>query len=477
MAEQILDGRRARLWGRARLGLFLGFLLLCFLGGGGSRGDIASLLYLRPAAILCLAAILIVPGPIDWAAIKVPLLLLGALLIWMLIQLVPLPPAWWTSLPGRAIIAEGAAAIGVDQPWRPISLAPALTLNSIAAMAVPFAALIGFAALDEDGRRLLLPVLIGAVFVSALFGIAQIGGGADSPFYLYRVTNNDAAVGLFSNRNHQAALLALTFPMLALWAVQPGKDLGARRARKAIATILAIFLIPMILVTGSRAGLLLGVVAIAWAGFQYLKDWRTQRGEKGIGWRLPLAALAALVAVAGLFLMLAFSRASAVQRLLGDGEIDLRLKVFPVLTRMAGDLHLVGSGFGSFDPVYRIYEPDRMLSPSYLNQAHNDLLELAITGGVPALIILGLFMLWWVRASWRAVRAWRSPSKGLAFARLGSFMILLLLLWSLVDYPLRVPIMSAIFAIACGWLCGAGRDARNAAGQRPLRVAETPSIG
>lgn len=456
MTGQVSDGQVPHWAARARLGLFVAFMFLCFLGGGGARADIASLLYLRPAAILCLAAILIIPGRIDWAAIRVPLLLLGAFALWMLIQLVPLPPAFWTSLPGRQVVAEGATLLGMDQPWRPISLAPALTLNSLAATSIPVVALIGFAALDEEGRRLLLPLLIGAALVSALFGIAQIAGGADSPFYLYRITNDDAAVGLFSNRNHQAALLALTFPMLALWAIQPGKDAGARRARMMIAGAFGIFLIPMILVTGSRAGLLLGALAAAWACFQYLKDLRVQRGEKGIGWRLPLTALCVLVAVAGLFLAVAFSRAQAVQRLLSGGEVDLRLKVFPTLTRMAGDLYPVGSGLGSFDPVYRIYEPSQLLTPNYLNQAHNDLLELTITGGVPALIILCLFVLWWFLKTVRALRGWSVPSRRLAFARLGSFMIILLLLWSLVDYPLRVPTMSALLAIACGWLGSIG---------------------
>ncbi len=464
MRGQVSDGRGPPWAGRARLGLFLAFLLLCFLGGGGSRADIMSLLYLRSAAILCLGAILIIPGRIDWATIRVPLLLLGALAIWMLIQLVPLPPSLWTSLPGRQVVAEGAAVLGMDPPWRPISMAPALTLNSLAATSIPFAALIGFADLDEEGRRLLLPMLIGAALVSALFGIAQIAGGSDSPFYLYRVTNNDAAVGLFSNRNHQAALLAVTFPMLALWAVQIGKNAGARRTRMLIAITFAIFLIPMILVTGSRAGLLLGALAAAWSCFQYLKDMRTQRGEKGIGWRLPLAALAVLVTVAGLFIAVAFSRAQAVQRLLGASETDLRVQVFPVLTRMAGEHYPLGSGFGSFDPVYRIYEPSELLTPRYLNQAHNDLLELTITGGVPALIILLLFSLWWVVRSRRARRAWSAPARSFGFARLGSFMIFVLLLWSLVDYPLRVPIMSALLAIACGWLGSAGSEARRREG-------------
>jgi hypothetical protein len=465
MTEAVFDGAASRRGARARLAAYLAFLLLCFLGGGGSRGDIVSLLYLRPAAILCLAAILIVPGRIDWGIIRIPLLLLGALTLWILVQLVPLPPSLWTNLPGREVIVQGAAALGMDQPWRPISLTPGLTLNSLAATAVPFTALIGFAALDDDGRRLLLPVLICAALVSALFGIAQISGGSGSPFYFYSVTNDDAAVGLFSNRNHQAAFLALTFPMLALWAAQAGADPAARRARVAIAGSFAIFLIPMILVTGSRAGLLAGAGAAGWACFQYLMDLRGRRGGGGIGWKLPLASLTVLVGVAGLFSFVAFSRAQALQRLLAEGNGDLRLQVFPVLVQMAKDFCLVGSGFGSFDPVYRIYEPAQQLSPAYLNQAHDDLMELIITGGLPALILLLLFLAWWLRASIRAFRSWRTRSSSAAVARLGSLIIFLLMAWSLVDYPLRVPTMSAILAIACGWLGAIRTEA-----DQPLRL-------
>ena len=51
MTTRHISDERGLRWGaRARLGLFLAFMLLCFLGGGGSRADIVSLLYLRPAA-------------------------------------------------------------------------------------------------------------------------------------------------------------------------------------------------------------------------------------------------------------------------------------------------------------------------------------------------------------------------------------------------------------------------------------------
>ena len=53
---------------------------------------------------------------------RVPLILLGALAALMAIQLIPLPPGIWTALPGRERYLEAAAAIGIPQPWRPISL-------------------------------------------------------------------------------------------------------------------------------------------------------------------------------------------------------------------------------------------------------------------------------------------------------------------------------------------------------------------
>jgi O-antigen ligase len=213
----------------------------------------------------------------------------------------------------------------------------------------------------------------------------------------------------------------------------------------------------MMLVTGSRAGLLLGGAAAAWAAFQHIKDRRVQRGQRGTGWKLPVTALSVLLAVGGVFTYVSFSRAQALQRVLNEADFELRLQVFPVLLRMARDMFPFGSGFGTFDPVYRIYEPYGMLSPRYLNQAHNDLLELAITGGLPALLLLLIFMAWWAFASVRAFRAWNRPSRTSAFARLGSAMVLLLCAWSLVDYPLRVPILAAVLAIACGWLGGVRR--------------------
>ena len=80
---------------------------------------------------------------------------------------------------------------------------------------------------------------------------------------------------------------------------------------------------------------------------------------------------------------------------------------------------------------------------------------------MPGLILLGLFLLWFAWTALSVFRTWRQQSRTIAFGRLGAVMILLLLLASLVDYPLRVPIISMLFAIACGWLGGARAKLRS----------------
>lgn len=451
-----------------RFMIFVGFVLICFLGGGGSRPDIQSLLYLRPAAILCLTAIVLLPAPIEWRAIRVPLALLGLFALLMAAQLIPLPPGLWTQLPGRAPLIEAAAIAGIPQPWRPLSIAPDLTLNSLVALIIPLTALVGFAALRDQYRYWLILILIVAALAGALLGMAQLTGGPDSPFYLYRITNGDSAVGFMSNRNHQAFLLAATYPMLAIWAASPRPDARAAHFRATAAVALGIFLVPLLLVTGSRGGLLLGLGGAALACLLFFREQRALRGPGGVGPRWAGIAILGVGAALVLFAAVAMSRAEAVNRLLAkDIASDSRVANLPVFTRMARDFFPAGAGSGTFDPLYRIYEPHEALSPNYLNQAHNDLADLAITGGLPALVLLAAFLAWWAARSIRVMVRPGSSWPGTAAGRLGAAVILLFMTASLIDYPLRTPALAMVFAIACGWLSSARSAATTTAKADP----------
>lgn len=440
-------------------GIFIGFIVLCFLGGGASRGDVLSLVYLRPAAVLAIAALLVLPVERDWRTYRSLIVMLAAFAVLIAIQLVPLPPELWLQLPGRAAIEPAASAAGLDQPWRPISLTPERTLQSLLTLLFPFAALVGMATLGRDhGRRLLL-FLIAAILVSAVLGIVQLTAGESSPFHFYSITHRGAAVGVFANRNHQAALLAICIPMLRVWTLLPSRDNQYRRTRQGLAIVCFLFLVAMILVTGSRAGLGLGLAGTVAA---WLIAPIKLPGAKSLS---PLTKLA-LVAVPLLtaFGVYALGRATAIQRLMQDDalETEARFQLLPVMIDVLRTYFPVGTGFGAFDPAFRAAEPDQVLDPQFLNHAHNEVVELAITGGVPALLLLLAFLVWYARST---VHVFRRPSKdspSRLFGRLGAAMVLILFLASIVDYPLRTPLLAVIFTIGCCWMAQARRE-RNVA--------------
>lgn len=474
----------ASTWERVRLGILFAFLILVFLGGGASRSDVLSLLYLRPAAVLCAMFLLLTPGRLDLDRVRVPLLFLAALALLIIVQLIPLPPDLWIHLPGHRRFAEAAVAAGLDQPWRPLSISPYLSLNSLVSLVVPAAVLIGIASVTTHGfHRLLLIFLLSAAVGSAILGIAQISGGRSSVLYLYRVTNEGLPVGFFANRNHQAALIACAFPMLAAWACLRRKEPKSALARRWLAGLIGAFLIPLIVVTGSRSGVVLAALGLLSA---LLIFWVSRTARPAVASaRNAVVELAPWILGFGFLLMsVLLSRAPAIQRFLSSSVTDdRRIQDLDLFVKMAKDFLPLGAGFGTFDPLFRVYEPYEHLRLQYLNHAHNDLMELVITAGVfgPALLIG--FVLWWLRRSLDILRRERR-GEGVELRITGSAIILILLVASIFDYPLRTPIMMVVLAIAATWLDAgthgqgvkAGRNPSNAL-RRPVEALSTRPSG
>lgn len=436
---------------------FLVLVVATALGGGSSKTFITSLLYVRPVAILCLGTLLILPVHRDWQVLRWPAMLLAMFALWMCVQLIPLPPVLWSILPGRAPFLEASTAIGMPQPWRPLTLSIDLTLASLFALAPAAAVLLAYAGFTPEERARTVPTVLAIVVASALVALVQVAGGENSAAYLYNPTSRDLPVGLLANRNHQAALLATGLPVLALWL--RGRALRmqySRRGRQAervsllysLGGVTAVLFVLIALVSGSRAGLILctgGLIASAllFGGSIRALSARTR-------WTIIGGSLGALVIV--LLLATAFGRALVLDRLDTTGiSSDQRFRAFPVLVELIRTYLPFGSGLGTFDPVFRMFEPDADLDRGFFNNAHNDLIELIITGGLPALALLAGFAAWLIARLVAAIRSRRAIDEVAVRGWIGLAVIALLLAASLFDYPLRTPLLSMVFAIACCW--------------------------
>jgi O-antigen ligase len=213
----------------------------------------------------------------------------------------------------------------------------------------------------------------------------------------------------------------------------------------------SLLMLVSLLVNGSRAGLLIGALALAlglalYASLLYL-DVREAR-EEGPAKLARYIAIGAVVVGVALALTLMFAQAPSIERLLTSSTTDeLRARIFPQVAAMAQQHWLAGTGFGSFEYAYKMYETSDTLSDVYVNNAHNDWMQWVIEGGLPAILIAIAGTLWLLRM---AVAHLHNRESNPARFRLvcAAFAVLaLLMLASALDYPLRVPSMMLYFVL------------------------------
>jgi O-antigen ligase len=422
-------------------------VLAMLFGAGGTQGWSDAVVQLAALPLLAWALFRLTPSQLDrggqWAIV-----LLCAILALPLLQLIPLPPSLWSDLPGRREFASAYEAAGMALPWLPISLDPSATKLGLLSLLPATAIFLAMLSLEQRSRRILIALIFIVVFASVVLDLQQTWDGPNSPLRFYASTERFRAVGFFANSNHNAAFLYCAIPFAIAWAI--GLVLDHRRNRAVGLALLALLTLTIIFglaTTQSRAGLALLFVA-GLSGL--LLAWRHDRGQSGR--RLLRFAIGANIVA--LILAFQFGFVALMQRVEGQGIGDIRWPVARITSQAAIANLPFGSGFGTFVPVYDKFAPRTLLAGTYVNQAHNDWLDLWLTGGVPALILLLGFLAWLGVATFRL---WGSAQPGapvldLALAQAASIVIVLLLLHSVVDYPLRTPTLSVLFAMACAFL-------------------------
>lgn len=436
------------------------FLTFLFATGGASRVDVQSLVILRPVSVMVCALALMTLRPEYLAERNWLFGSFAAVFVLSLLHVFPLPTALWQSLAGRQDLVDVEKLAGLSDIWRPLTLAPMNGWHALLSLFVPLAVLLLGIQLNRDDLYRLLPLLIALTGISGLLGLLQAIGDPQSTLYFYRITNNGSAVGLFANRNHAATLLACLFPMLAVFASTAKGAADEVRFRQLLAAAIAIVLVPLILVTGSRSGLVTAVIGIIGAGLLYRRPTDVRTVRKGTPDRIAAVPVLGGLAIISLgFLTFFFSRAEAIERLFAEasGE-DSRTDFWIVSLDLFWKYFPWGSGSGSFVEAFQILEPSYLLDATYLNRAHNDWVEIAVTFGLPGVIGLTLASAAFL---WRSFKLWRNADANrryVAFGRLASVCMAIIAIASVSDYPLRTPTMMGVFAIFALWFTESGRE-------------------
>lgn len=390
------------------------------------------------------------------------------------IQLIPLPYSVWTALPGRELAKASVDLIG-EQPWGAISVTPTRTLDALLMLLCAFAAYVVGSQLDAAARTTLLNIILGVMIVSALLAIAQYASGDRSPLYFYAITNRDAGVGFFSNANHLANFMSGGIVLVGWWIAQRASDRSPSTGELFTAGLVILLFLAAIFTTTSRAGTVFALIALAFAAtFLPLQ-------RMGISPRLAIGGGLSVLAAGGTVVALLLTGVIGQGAFSFTGGESQRIDLVPELLRIARDFLPFGTGVGSFDAIYRSYETREGLQFAYLNQAHNEYLQILIEFGALGLIALVAGLGWYARRTWQAFRSPPESRTANRQQRAAAMAMLFVVLHSGGDYPLRTDAFAIYFALLCAMLTpplGTSRQRTYGIGRASgPRVAEaTPGV-
>jgi len=342
-----------------------------------------------------------------------PFLLSASLVLWVLLQIVPMPGGLADALSPHGLELlrrfSGAADAGGT---RTLSLSPHDTLIGVlrlgSALSVFFAAFV-LVRSRKDLLRVVVPA-VSAGAVLALLGLLKsavvLARGEPSFAFLFPLGGTGArASGPFINPNQFAGYLEILFPMsvaLLAWFVstrrREDESLRAMIGRfSGPGALVALLGMSVLLIAGgiltslSRTGILSFLVSCALLALLLAR-------KLGMKWR-ALASGGALVLAFFVYLGVepVLDRYSL---LMEDRDID-RLKAWEMGAEIAGDFPLTGTGLGTFRRVAPAYQTGELQGGYF--QAHNDYVNMASdVGALGLLLILGILGTW-IAATWRGL--------------------------------------------------------------------------
>ncbi|HKC66506.1 MAG TPA: O-antigen ligase family protein, partial [Pyrinomonadaceae bacterium] len=330
--------------------------------------------------------------------------------------------------------------------------------------------------------RALLFTLIAVGLASALFGILRQTTQHAHGFLLSSLSPN-SGYAQFINRNHFAYLAEMTLGLTLGLIIYK----GVRREHALIYLALVLPIWTALVLCNSRGGVFSMLAQILFLAllFNFKGSKRERRTEemedRGRFWRISHAAifrpliilcLIATVFIGALWLggealtsrLETVSSEIAHERSAGDEGVGRR-DIWRATWRMIKDHPIVGVGFNGYWAAIPQYHDAS--GESIPQQAHNDYLELAASGGIIGVLLVAWFLVLLIKGISRSFQAVDATSSAVSRAAVaGLFGVAV---HSLVDFGLHVTINALVFTSLIVIAVSASRIAQErATGSLPL---------
>lgn len=412
----------------------------CLLGGGGVAYGLSNLVVqLIAFAVLGLNGDLVGRFITQGSRPLVALVILTLAL--PLLQLVPLPPAFWMGLPGRDLVTEAIKAVG-EPGWRPLTVNTSRTFVAFIGLVAPLAVLVVGMFVSAEVRQRIAFTFVLAGVASVLLGVVQVMGSNQEGLLYPENPLPGVLFGFFANRNSEAIFLVGCL-LLLIGCFAPQRALSPRWIAK---FAVAILIVTGVILTQSRSGIaLLALPAALFLLKAYAHRGRSKVGSGGLPRPVQFGVIAAAMAALSLGAVAAVpgSRLEAVMaRFEQDGE--RRPEIWEDARFSAERFWPAGAGMGTFDEVFQVDESLEHISARRAGRAHNEVLELAIEAGPIALLLVAAWTIWVLQAGWSALRDEHRRWPALA----GIGVLLAAALQSLLEFPLRNQTMLCLAAFA-----------------------------
>ena len=286
--------------------------------------------------------------------------------------------------------------------------------------------------------RSLAGIVCGYGLVLASFSLLQGIAPNGKLYWIWPLEQGGLIYGPYVNHNHYAGLMEMLVPFPLVLAMSRHTEGNRKLVVAGIAALMA----GTIFLSGSRGGMLAFVAEVIVLAMLLRKrgDWKQQ------------VALGVFLAVVIGFLFwiggnelthrMASIQTEARQELTGG----VRITIDRDCLRMFRERPFFGWGLGTFPVVYPQFRT--FYTSFFVNEAHNDYLQLLVETGIPGFAIALWFLFLTFRGAGAKLKNWTETVNGTltVAALLGCVGILI---HSFLDFNLQVPANAALFYVLC----------------------------